>query len=118
MRNLITNHMCKLLFDMIVMASNVKERNTRKINKSLKIEYDANEYIKKFWKNSICWLNVNVSNKNKKTLPHYFNFKCHYDFRFYYKIVVFIWKYISKITNPITKPQFLTIIKLTYTGIK
>ncbi len=27
-------------------------------------------------------------------------------------------KYKAKITNPITKPQFLTIIKLTYTGIK
>ncbi len=25
-------------------------------------------------------------------------------------------KYIAKITNPITKPHFLTIIKLTYTG--
>ncbi len=34
------------------------------------------------------------------------------------KIVVFNWKYIAKITNPITKLQFLTIIKLTYTGIK
>ncbi len=27
-------------------------------------------------------------------------------------------KYIAKIPNHITKPQFLTIIKLTYTGIK
>ncbi len=27
-------------------------------------------------------------------------------------------KYIAKITNPITKPQFLTTIKLTYTEIK
>ncbi len=27
-------------------------------------------------------------------------------------------KCIAKITNPIPKPQFLTIIKLTYTGIK
>ncbi len=27
-------------------------------------------------------------------------------------------KYIAKITNSITKQQFLTIIKLTYTGIK
>ncbi len=27
-------------------------------------------------------------------------------------------KYIITISNPITKPQFLTIIKLTYTGIK
>ncbi len=26
--------------------------------------------------------------------------------------------YIAKITNPITKPRFLIIIKLTYTGIK
>ncbi len=34
------------------------------------------------------------------------------------KIVLFDRKYIAKITNPITKPQFLTIIKLTYTGIK
>ncbi len=34
------------------------------------------------------------------------------------KIVVFNRKYIAKITNTITKPQFLTIIKLTYTGIK
>ncbi len=34
------------------------------------------------------------------------------------KIVLFNQKYIAKITNPITKPQFLTIIKLTYTGIK
>ncbi len=29
--NLITNHMCKLLCDMIVMASDVNERNTRNI---------------------------------------------------------------------------------------
>ncbi len=34
------------------------------------------------------------------------------------KIVVFNRKCIAKIINPITKPQFLTIIKLTYTGIK
>ncbi len=34
------------------------------------------------------------------------------------KIVIFNRKYIAKITHPITKPQFLTIIKLTYTGIK
>ncbi len=34
------------------------------------------------------------------------------------KIVVLNQKYIAKITNPITKPHFLTIIKLTYTGIK
>ncbi len=34
------------------------------------------------------------------------------------KIVVFNRKYITKITNPITKTQFLTIIKLTYPGIK
>ncbi len=27
-------------------------------------------------------------------------------------------KYITKITNPNTKPQLLTFIKLTYTGIK
>ncbi len=27
-------------------------------------------------------------------------------------------QYIAKITNPIKKPQFLTIIKQTYTGIK
>ncbi len=33
-------------------------------------------------------------------------------------IVVFNQKYIAQITNPITKPQFLIIIKLTYTGIK
>ncbi len=33
-------------------------------------------------------------------------------------IVVFNRKYIAKNTNPITRPQFLTIIKLTYTGIK
>ncbi len=37
---------------------------------------------------------------------------------FYIKNIVFNWKYITKITNPITKPKFLTIIKLTYTGIK
>ncbi len=34
------------------------------------------------------------------------------------KILVFNQKYIAKITNPITKSQFLTIIKLTNTGIK
>ncbi len=34
------------------------------------------------------------------------------------KIVAFNRKYIVKITNPITKSQFLTIVKLTYTGIK
>ncbi len=34
------------------------------------------------------------------------------------KIVAFNRKYIAKITNPITKPHFLTIIKLTYTEIK
>ncbi len=33
-------------------------------------------------------------------------------------MVVLNRKYIAKITNPITKPQFLTIIKLTYTGIR
>ncbi len=27
-------------------------------------------------------------------------------------------KYVAEITNPITKQQFLTIIKLTYNGIK
>ncbi len=37
---------------------------------------------------------------------------------FYIKNNSFNWRYIAKITNPITKPQFLTIIKLTYTGIK
>ncbi len=37
---------------------------------------------------------------------------------FILKIVDFNRKYIAKITNPNTKPQFLTIIKLTYTGIK
>ncbi len=37
---------------------------------------------------------------------------------FYIKNSSFNKKYIAKITNPITKPQFLTIIKLTYTGIK
>ncbi len=36
---------------------------------------------------------------------------------FYIKIVAFNQKYIAKITNLITKPQFVTIIKLTYTGI-
>ncbi len=30
----------------------------------------------------------------------------------------FYQKYIAKITNPITTPQFSTIKKLTYTGIK
>ncbi len=37
---------------------------------------------------------------------------------FYIKIVVFNRKYIAKITNPITKLHFITIIKLIYTGIK
>ncbi len=37
---------------------------------------------------------------------------------FYLKIVVFNRKYIAKTTNTITKPQFLTIIKLRYTAIK
>ncbi len=37
---------------------------------------------------------------------------------FYIKEVVFNEKYIVKIANPITKPQFLTIINLTYTRIK
>ncbi len=40
-------------------------------------------------------------------------FKCHT-----LKIIVFNQKYVAKIINPITKPQFLTIIKLTYTAIK
>ncbi len=34
------------------------------------------------------------------------------------KAVVFNRKYIAKIINPITKPQVLEIIKLTYTEIK
>ncbi len=37
---------------------------------------------------------------------------------FYIKIVVFIRKYTAKNTNPITKSQFLSVIKLTYTRIK
>ncbi len=37
---------------------------------------------------------------------------------FYIKNSSFNRKYIAKITNRITKPQFLTIIKMTYTGIK
>ncbi len=52
--------------------------------------------------------------KNKKTLPRYLKKRN----VFTLKIVVFNRKYIAIITDPITNPQFLTFIKMTYTGIK
>ncbi len=51
-----------------------------------------------FFLNAIYFLGFYIKNSNKKLICNQ--------------------KYISKITNPITKPQFLKIIKLTYTGIK
>ncbi len=57
----------------------------------------------------------------KKQIPYHtsFFFKCHYVFSFFsFKILVGNQKYIVKITNHITKPQLLTIIKMPYTGIK
>ncbi len=61
----------------------------------------------------------------KKVIPYHASLFYCMPFSFYVfplKIVTkncfLIWKYIAKITNPITKPQCLTIIKLTYTGIK
>ncbi len=63
------------------------------------------------------WNNVN-NKKNNNTLPQYFK-KMPLSFNvFTLKIVVLNRKYIAKIKNPIIKPQFLTIKKLTYTGIK
>ncbi len=58
---------------------------------------------------------------NKTKIPYHASLKKKMPLSFYVftlKIEVFNKKYIAKMTNPITKPQFLTIIKLTYTGIK
>ncbi len=55
--------------------------------------------------------------KNLATLVFFLNAIKVLDF-YIKNIVVFNRKYIAKITNPITKPQFWTIIKLIYTGIK
>ncbi len=70
------------------------------------------------------WLKVNVSNNGEKQIP--------YHTRFFLNAIQFLGiyikysnkkqffnpKYIAKKSNPITKPQFLAIIKLTYTEIK
>ncbi len=71
----------------------------------------------KILKNSIYWSKVNVSN-NKKMIPYNTKKKLNAIKFLGFYIVVFNRKYIAKITNPITKPQFLIIIKLRYTGIK
>ncbi len=89
-------------------------------HRTLKVEYHANENpLKDSEKNSICWSKVNVYNNKKKT-PYHASFIliAIMFLGFYNKNGSFYRKYIAKITNPITKPQFLTIIKLTYTGIK
>ncbi len=88
----------------------------------VKVEYHVNENpLTNSEKNGICWLKVNVSNNQKKKYLTILVFKksaikCLGFFTL--KRVVLNRKYIAKITNPITKPQFLTIIKMTYTGIK
>ncbi len=87
----------------------------------LKVEYKANENPLKNSK-KITYVGQRLMYaliKKKNTLPLQFFLKMPLSFQvFTLKIVVFNQKYIARIVNPITKPQFLTIIKLTYTVIK
>ncbi len=91
----------------------------------IKVEYHANaEYenpLKHSEKNSIHWSKVNVSNNGKKYLTLLvFSLNDFYFLGFYIKNsnkTFFNQTNIAKITNSITKLQFLTIIKLTYIRI-
>ncbi len=64
----------------------------------------------------MCWSKVNVSNNGKNVIPYTLVFLK--ALKIVTKKLFYNRKYIAKITNPFTNPQFLTIIKLTYTGIK
>ncbi len=83
-----------------------------------KVEYHDNENPLKD-SETIAYISQMHPIIKKNTLPYRVFLNAITFLGFYIKIMVlFNRKYIDKITNPIKKPQFLTIIKLTYTGIK
>ncbi len=86
---------------------------------SFKVEYFANEnQLKHSEKIAYVGQRLMYPIIKKNTLPCYLKKNAITFLGFYIKNISFNKKYIAKITNPITKPQFLTIIKLTYIGIK